>query len=414
MQKLPAGIYFESTPAFHEMTGQQHAYLVYRDGKGGERVIRGGPGGLPPTFGTIEVQADIPLRESKDAYGKEDTPSNRKAKRIDIGDRDPETLWNEMVKKAKEIGEAGINYDLFNLDGDRTDGERSILTSEYWGQNSNSVIRAVLESAKINIKKIISEDEFLNKFHGIENDLSKPAGGFNPKKPRERISLPSSEPDEEGRIPDDRPDGRLELPDSSVEDPGKPKNNFLDDTINHTPAAKKIERAALGGQETVAEILSKPPEQLTEPEINRLTRVKGAMLSNDPNRAKAENAVTEAHRRAFTDGREGDRPFPTDIAPALTPAGQPVADGVKQVIDTFIGNAGNDAMPARVSTLQSSLNRVERDDIPLKVDGVFGDKTRGRLRETVARKGPEPILDDFGGGDGDFDIFDDDDDAVFA
>ncbi len=89
----------------------------------------------------------------------------------------------------------------------------------------------------------------------------------------------------------------------------------------------KIERVALGGDETVEETLSKQPEKLTEPELNRLTRTKAAMLSNDPNRARAENAVTEAHRQAFASDRDNDQTFPTDITPALSPVGQPVTDG---------------------------------------------------------------------------------------
>lgn len=411
--QLPRGIYFESTPAFHEATGQQHAYLVYRDGKGGERVIRGGPDSLSPTFGNIAIQADIPLQNSKDAYEEGETPMARGATRIDIGDRDPRAVWDQMVKTAEKIGEAGINYDLFNIDVDRTDGERTTLTSEYRGQNSNSVIRAVLKNSKIDVRKIITEEEYFNKFHGIENDLSNPRGGFNPKRPLER--KPSKRADGRLRnIPDDdtiapKP---FDVPSSDQTSPSVGRNENKNSS-NLTPAAMKIERAALGGEETVEETLSKRPDQLTEPEINRLTHVKAAMLSNDPNRARAENAVTEAHRQAFASGSDNDQTFPTDISPALSPAGQPVTDGIKQVVGRFLGNADDSGMPGAVSGLQTSLNHVESEAIPLKVDGIFGDKTRDRLRATVAEKGPGPILDEFRGDD-DFDVFDDDDDAVFA
>ncbi len=70
-------------------------------------------------------------------------------------------------------------------------------------------------------------------------------------------------------------------------------------------------------------------------------------------------------------------------------------------------------MPGAVSTLQTSLNHVESDAVPLKVDGIFGDRTRDRLRATVAERGPEPILNEFHNDD-DLDIFDDDDDTIFA
>ncbi|NKB19480.1 MAG: hypothetical protein GKS01_02945 [Alphaproteobacteria bacterium] len=410
MQQLPEGIYFESTPAFDERTGQQHAYLVYRDGKGGERVIRGGPEAL--TFGKIEVQADIPLSRSEDAYEDGDTPETRNSKLIDLKSRDPETVWKNMAKRAKEIDHNNIDYNLFSIDQDRIDGERNILTSEFRGQNSNSVIRAVLESSKIDVRKIISEDEFLNKFHGIDNDLSKPAGGIKPKrpptetlggilkhvplnnrndsKPRTKIQV---EPNEE------RPTGTLKR---------IPLNNPRNSLTRLTPAAKRIEQTALQSKETLEEILAKSPDKLSETEINRLTRANGTLLSNDPRRERVKNSLTAAHERIFADGQKSNPAFPSDITPASTPAGLPVTDGIKQVVGAFLGSADDKAMPDAVSGLQTTLNHVDRDAIPLKVDGIFGDKTRNRLRATVAEKGPEPILNDFGNDD-DFDVFDDED-----
>jgi hypothetical protein len=195
-------------------------------------------------------------------------------------------------------------------------------------------------------------------------------------------------------------------------DPTHPTRPDNDNTTasNSAAAAKKIERAALGGEETVEEVLSKPPEKLSETEVNRLTRVKGAMLSNDPNRARTEQAVTQAHRNAFTDDGEAGQTFALDVTPALTPTGQPVTNGIKQVVATFFGSADDSGIPGSVSTLQSTLNNVEKEALPLKVDGIFGDKTRNRLRATIAQKGPEPILDDFGSSD-EFDIFDNEDAA---
>ena len=40
--ELPRGVYFEYKPASGSAMIGNHAYLVFRDGKGGERVIRGG------------------------------------------------------------------------------------------------------------------------------------------------------------------------------------------------------------------------------------------------------------------------------------------------------------------------------------------------------------------------------------
>jgi hypothetical protein len=66
---------------------------------------------------------------------------------------------------------------------------------------------------------------------------------------------------------------------------------------------------------------------------------------------------------------------------------------VNAVLDRFVGGADEATMPEAVSTLQSTLNRADPDLAPLKVDGVFGDKTRARLRGLVAQRGARPILD---------------------
>ncbi len=96
------GIYFEFKRVLGGTVPYQHAYLVYRDGKGGERVIRGGitdnfdgnPGGavlntaLIPRGGDISVQVDIPLQESKDKYGDGASAESRHARKLDLGGRE--------------------------------------------------------------------------------------------------------------------------------------------------------------------------------------------------------------------------------------------------------------------------------------------------------------------------------------
>ena len=114
--ELPKGIYFEYAPATNSSGPGNHAYLVFHDGKGGEQVIRGG---LPeneasfPFGGNITVQADIPLRNSEDAYKEGDTPQTRHARKLDLGGCDPATVWKNMAAKAREIGKAGIDYNIF-------------------------------------------------------------------------------------------------------------------------------------------------------------------------------------------------------------------------------------------------------------------------------------------------------------
>ena len=123
--QLPKGIYFEHKPASGTTVVGRHAYLVYRDGEGGERVIRGGSakdsdkgtvdeaisGAKTLVGGNITVQADIPLQKSRDKYDVEkgDTPQTRHARKLDLGGRDPEMVWKDMAAKAREIGKAGIN-----------------------------------------------------------------------------------------------------------------------------------------------------------------------------------------------------------------------------------------------------------------------------------------------------------------
>ena len=103
--ELSKGIYFEYAPATGSTGPGRHSYLVFRDGKGGERVIRGG---LPdnqfsfPVGGNITVQADIPLQKSEDVYKEGETPDTRHARKLDLGGRDPETVWKDMAARARK------------------------------------------------------------------------------------------------------------------------------------------------------------------------------------------------------------------------------------------------------------------------------------------------------------------------
>jgi hypothetical protein len=157
--QLSEGIYFESKPASgHNVHGQFHAYLVFQDGHGGERVIRGGP--KLATASKIQVETDIPLSQSKDAYEEGESPSTRNSKSIDLNGRNPEAIWKDMVKRAKEIDRAGIDYNLFNDDLNTGDGESRLLTRKFDAQNSNSVVRGVLDFVDLDVKKIITKEQF--------------------------------------------------------------------------------------------------------------------------------------------------------------------------------------------------------------------------------------------------------------
>ncbi len=101
---LEKGIYIEFKPVQSTddvgVLGKVHSYLVFRDGIGNARVIRGGLP-APETIdaigrsfigGDINVQADIPLQRSKDRYGPDDTPQSRHARKLDLGGREPEDV----------------------------------------------------------------------------------------------------------------------------------------------------------------------------------------------------------------------------------------------------------------------------------------------------------------------------------
>ncbi|KAF0110450.1 MAG: hypothetical protein FD149_2653 [Rhodospirillaceae bacterium] len=148
---MPEGISMEFKPAPSGSSDGRtipameydHACLVYENDAGERRVIRGGPerDDSLALFGTIAVQADIPLSESKDKYGDGETPETRHAIKLDLGGRNPKEVWREMTEKATEIGHAGIEYDTVP----------HISTP----QNSNSVVRTVLDAAGIDTGTVL-------------------------------------------------------------------------------------------------------------------------------------------------------------------------------------------------------------------------------------------------------------------
>ncbi|MBT5658794.1 MAG: hypothetical protein HOJ02_01435, partial [Rhodospirillaceae bacterium] len=169
------GIYFElATAPGHAAHGYYHAYLVYRDGVGKTEVIRGGPRVLG--FSSIEVESGIPLIKSEDAYEPGETMESRQAQKLDLGGRDPVVVWSKMKETADGIGKAEIDYDFMP------------------DQNSNSMMRSVLDSADIPFEKAIPSGVKVGDLPGIKNDLSKHLPSAREKKPgigeEEVLSVP--------------------------------------------------------------------------------------------------------------------------------------------------------------------------------------------------------------------------------
>ncbi len=118
-----------------------HLYLVYVDDDGKETIIGGGPSDNPLTNvnATLDVIIDFPIQLSQEKWDGKDIEVRRQKRgsiTLDLGDRDPEEVWQEMLVAAKKIGDAKIDYDIR-------------------GPNSNTLIAAVLNHVGITNLKLL-------------------------------------------------------------------------------------------------------------------------------------------------------------------------------------------------------------------------------------------------------------------
>ena len=146
----------------------QHLYLVFRDSNGTERVIRGGPTplkGRPPTdaltnyFGNILIEAGVLIENSEDVrYDKKKkifiTPEQRYQKAIDLSGRNAQHVWDIMMQHARNIGNAGINYN-------------ALINS----QNSNSTVVSTLAAVGIDFTNNVPVGKKEEDFPGYKNFL---------------------------------------------------------------------------------------------------------------------------------------------------------------------------------------------------------------------------------------------------
>ncbi len=430
--QLSKGIYFEYKPAAgHAIHDRFHAYIVFRDGKGGERVIRGG---IPDIFGNnpvadfadgvaslvggdITTQVDVPLQESKDKYTDGATAESRHARKLDLGGRDPEAVWNDMAERARKVEPSDIDYNVAGK-----------------GQTSNSVIRAALEAGKIDTAKALPPGLKESDFTGYANDLSIPDPGIPPfgPDPTDRELGEAAR----GRLP------KLKVPDGAPEQdaaganaqPGQPADEAQTRRAEHTdepiepvhsvrrdddPPARLVEMAAakLGPDapearallarisstpETLEELIAKPAQLLTQAEIDRVTAAKTGMTGRDALFAP----LSDQSNRWFDHVWGGLPPGADDAAaariapkpmPARTPGGATVADGAFRVGGAVIDAAAKSrgGMEEQIARLQRAMSGLDRDAVALKPDGVFGPLTARRLRAEVARGGAATVLDGF-------------------
>ncbi|MGD9638245.1 MAG: hypothetical protein AB7U85_04215 [Alphaproteobacteria bacterium] len=133
-QTKAKGIYLETRSVKIQWNNDifQHSYLVYRDGKGNEKVISGGPGDKSLDGGNLVIENNVDLNKSKDAYGADE--KLRKSTKLDIPDNQLEETWQNMQKAADKIAEQSFDYDTFPP------------------SNSNSVVNTICHEAGVKCK----------------------------------------------------------------------------------------------------------------------------------------------------------------------------------------------------------------------------------------------------------------------
>ena len=73
--------------------------------------------------------------------------------------------------------------------------------------------------------------------------------------------------------------------------------------------------------------------------------------------------------------------------PSRTPDGGTVSDAAFEIGNELLNRSGAGGLKPEILRLQTALNGLDRNIIPLKCDGVFGPITNGRLRMTLASNG---------------------------
>ncbi|NQV82186.1 MAG: hypothetical protein HQ494_00075 [Rhodospirillales bacterium] len=425
-----------------------HTYIVYRDGRGRAWAIRGGPSGLDDKNlprsaaeilkfgpgGKIEVQADFPLNKSKDAYKPGETPEDHQATKLNIGTRDPKQVFDQMARKAEEVHDLNIDYDINAKEGfDSPD------------QNSNSLTRAVLEDVGIDPKTAIPEDIDRTRIPGFENDLKEAQvearrernrpnpiegeiGGTEDQKPTPAPQSGDNEPSgQDDDTSDDNPSGKDQSGDPSndgqkqsslLPDPGAASKN---ETMEITPEQRKLMDDISKSDGPLDEILAKDPRDWTEGEFLEIKK-EVINLPSRPEQERLDGMATNFLEDKYgTDPVKYDatgrmiepqpvRPINKNPVPAKTADGEALRGALSRIGKTVAGAAGAQGSVTAVQGLQSGLNVLkqvmDRDANPslyrtpgiapdLKTDGVAGPKTRRALRFAAGNLGRPKIEEGF-------------------
>lgn len=377
---MEKGIYIEAVPA---ALGQWHSYLVYRDGEGGERIIRGGPGkpiGVPDTRETrfiasgmgrnMEIEIDVPIEESKDAYGPTEIPGSRPSRKLDLNGRDVDLIWKSMIGEAQSLKSMNLEY--------------STIPNT---QNSNSVVRAIMRKSGIDYRRNKIPGIPTHKLLGIKNGL------IRPDVDEDETDQPNQNAPRDSRM----------LPPQTFQR----TNPTPVETAPLNPVSRALlERTRALGQ-SPGEIMAKGVARVTEPEVRNIVGHPDYWPSIKRKLRPAAQSLPDFagawFDRAYNDLPPGAAPrIPASALPALSPDGTSVRDGLQRVASVLGQGVNEPAAPTPfgadltkpVQALQRTLNNVAGDGFaaPLKEDGVLGPKTNDRLRDVLTFSGRAPVL----------------------
>jgi hypothetical protein len=395
------GIYLESTTAPGSFAhGKRHLYLVYRDGKGNEHVVRGGPSFLGG--GDITTEDGVPMADSKDVYDEGGGSKVRPSHRLDLNGSDPDIVWRQMTAAAKKLGEADVDYNLAPM------------------QNSNSTIRHVLEAAAIDPAKAMGPGWTPRDFPGYNNDLNEPNSDFD----RERTGTAGRKRRRDGGSPDFRGLGLVDKVLAAL-DPREPTPDYaakgVDDGTRgwREPAVPQAPKAGVGaspkaedrqsrGQPTTAsenalarmaadqshsakgddtlfearimqeistipaleKLLLKKPHDWTEGERGEVMRDPGYRDKNHPDYSWANDSMLAHFSGVFGDapakmdghGRPIEaaprQPMRDQPTPIKTADGAPLEEAGARIAQNLARAGATDGPTKAVKTLQANLNKL--------------------------------------------------------
>lgn len=180
--------------------------------------------------------------------------------------------------------------------------------------------------------------------------------------------------------------------------------------------------------EEVKEVLLKPVNQWTKGEMGALMDDPDYWRTATPRGRLLQDKARAWHDHFFGTGPAPEdetgrmlpsrpsRPIPTSPAPVRAADGGDLAGSVLGIGKQVLAAAAESGLSEAIRGLQNGLNGLQTGDLnglagvmgdsgavgmdrpALAVDGVFGPKTRWRLRQTVARFGRAPVEKSFASG----------------